>query len=84
MLGQIIGGASGGQVRSFEAEKQDREGEHSVGRQERGGRGVTEFGGLRQSRKLNHNYSYHYNYNYNYYYDYNYNNYNDYNYNYKQ
>ena len=41
MLGQIIGGASGGQVRSFEAEKQDREGEHSVGRQERGGRGVT-------------------------------------------
>ena len=56
--------------------------EHSIGRQERGGRGVTEFGGLRQSRKLNHNYSYHYNYNY--YYDYNYNNYNDYNYNYKQ
>ena len=34
-------------MRSFEAEKQDREGEHSVGRQERGGRGVTEFGGLR-------------------------------------
>ena len=58
--------------------------EHSIGRQERGGRGVTEFDGLRQSRKLNHNYSYHYNYNYNYYYDYNYNNYNDYNYNYKQ
>ena len=60
--------------------------EHSIGRQERGGRGVTEFGGVwwRQSRKLNHNYSYHYNYNYNYYYDYNYNNYNDYNYNYKQ
>ena len=53
MWRQIIGGASGGQVRSFEAEKQDREGEHSVGRQERGGRGVTEFGGLRQSSKLN-------------------------------
>ena len=81
MLRQIIGGASGGQVRSFEAEKQDREGEHSVGRQERGGRGVTEFGGLRQSSKLNHNYSYHYDYNYyyyyNYYYNYNYNNCNE-------